>query len=170
MLDLARQNAPSASFVLADARRFSFQPAFHAVLSSFNSLAHAATLDELTCILRNARSALKHNGAVLFDLSMEEAYTSKWRGSFGENHRDVAWTVRPSYDRIAHSAQNHVTVSRRNGGSWDRTEFVITQRCFSEYEIRNALTRADFTRIASSDAERDLGMINESGRRFFLCV
>src|SRR5437879_1793467 len=36
MLDLARQNAPSASFVLADARHFSFVHIFDAVLSSFN--------------------------------------------------------------------------------------------------------------------------------------
>ena len=170
MIAIAQQNAPVADFILADARAFSLQPIFDAIISSFNSLAHAASLNELNSILGNARAALKQKGPLLFDLSMEEAYTSKWFGSFGDAHPDAAWIVRPTYDRDTHTATNAVTIFRRDGNSaWHRHDFSIHQRCFSEDEIRHALNHAGFTNVESYDAVRDLSMSGESGRRFFLC-
>jgi len=169
MIAIAQENAPQADFILADARAFSFAQIFDGVISSFNSLAHAATLDELTAILRNAKCALNNQGPLLFDLSMEEAYTSKWRGSFGDAHPDAAWIVHPHYDRDSRTATNSITLFRRNGDAWYRDDFAIHQRCFSENEIRSALAHAGFTNTDSYDAERDLGMTSESGRRFFLC-
>jgi SAM-dependent methyltransferase len=169
MIRIARENAPRTGFVIADAREFALAPQFDAVLASFNSLAHAADVDELVCILRNARAALKAGGLMLFDLSMEEAYGSKWRGAFGEAQDDVVWIVRPSYNRSARTATNDFAVFRRAGDSWQREDFTIHQRCFSKDEVHAALTRAGFTSIYSYDAERDLGMANESGRCFFLC-
>jgi SAM-dependent methyltransferase len=169
MIRIAQANAPRASFVLADARDFALAPDFDAVLASFNSLAHSTNVNELTCILRNARYALRPHAPMLFDLSMQEAYTSKWRGSFGEASPDVAWIVRPSFDLDTRLAQNDVTVFHHRGQTWLREDFSIHQRCFSESEIRSAITRAGFVRIESFDAESDLGMSNEHGRRFFLC-
>ena len=168
MITIAQQNAPQANFILADARSFSLAPTFDGIISSFNSLAHAATLDELAAILSNANHALKPNGTLLFDLSMEEAYTSKWRGSFGDAHSDAAWIVRPSYDRDSRTATNAVTIFHRNNTAWHRSDLTIHQHCFSEDEIRHALELARFTHIDSFDAERDLGMNGETGRRFFL--
>jgi SAM-dependent methyltransferase len=156
-------------FVLADARRFILAPQFDAVLSSFNSLAHASSVSELTAILHNAHAALKPEGKLLFDLSMEEAYTSKWRGAFGETHPDLAWMLRPSYDRTIHRARNDVTAFHRLGELWYRHEFTITQCCFSEEEICAAISAARFRNFVSYDAERDLGMTGEFGRRFFAC-
>lgn len=168
MLQLARQNAPGAEFVLADARVFSLQARFDAVLSNFNSMAHALSTDELQHIFANAQSALKRGGKFLFDISMEEAYTAKWRGSFGDAWRDVAYIVRPSYDRETHMATNQITVFGREEDEWVRHDVVITQRCFSEEEILGALLRAGFADVKSYDAERDLGMAKEFGRRIFV--
>jgi len=169
MLNLAQQNAPNAEFVLADARRFWLKQSFDAVLSSFNSLAHAASTAELTAILSNAHAALKPNGIFLFDISMEEAYTTKWGGSFGEAHDDLAFVVRPSYDSASRLAHNEVTFFQHDGTCWQRHDFTITQRCFSESEVRKALIQAGFRNLKSHDAERDLGMSGEFGRHFFLC-
>jgi SAM-dependent methyltransferase len=169
MIRIAKKNAPQTNFVIADARDFSLTARFDGVLCSFNSLAHAATVDELASILRNACAALTPNGLMLFDLSMEEAYASKWRGAFGEHHQDVAWIVRPSYDPSSRVAQNDCTVFRRTEECWGREDFTIHQRCFSEDEIRAAAMRTGFSKVVSYDAEHDLGMTNECGRRFFLC-
>ncbi len=169
MIRIARDNVPGADFILADARSFTFAPTFDAVISTFNSLAHAENITELSSILGNAHSALNPNGLMLFDVSMEDSYTSKWHGSFGEAQPDVAWIVHPTYSRQSHSAQNDVTVFRRVGLSWERDDFTITQRCFSESEIRAALSSAGSKIITTYDAERDLGMPDEFGRRFFLC-
>lgn len=169
MIRIAQENAPQVNFILADARQFTLAPQFDVVLSSFNSLAHSANLDELTVILRNTHSSLKPNGLLLFDLSMEEAYASKWHGAFGEAHEDVAWIVWPSYDPSARMASNDITVFRHYGDGWQREEFTIQQRCFSADEIRAALMQAGFAKIASYDAEHDLGMANEYGRKFYVC-
>jgi SAM-dependent methyltransferase len=169
MIRIAKKNAPFAKFVLADARNFSLAAQFDAVLSSFNSLSHASTSAELLQILRNARASLKPNGTLLFDLSMEHAYTAKWRGSFGDTQPDLAWIVQPSYNRQSHSAKNDVTLFTRSGENWRRIDFTICQRCFSEEEVCSALADAGFTQVSHYDAEADLGMANESGRQFFLC-
>lgn len=170
MLRIARTNAPSADSILCDARDFSFALPFDAVLSSFNSLAHASTVAELETILRNARRALKSGGSMLFDLSMEEQYQAKWRGSFGEVHDDAAWIVRASFNSNTRVARNDISIFRHDSSScWQREDFTFQQRCYSENEVRTALANARFTRIDSFDAARDLGIERESGRRFFLC-
>lgn len=170
MLRIARTNAPQADFVLADARDFRFTSPFDAVLSSFNSFAHAGSTAELTSILLNARSSLKVGGPMLFDVSMEEQYEAKWRGSFGEVHEDVSWIVRASFDREARIARNDITIFRRDSSlDWQRQDFAFHQRCHRESEIQAALKNAGFTHSQSFDAECDLGIQKESGRRFFLC-
>jgi len=171
MLRIAKENAPQADFVLGDARDFTFSSPFDAVLSSFNSFAHAINTEELEAILRNARAALRGGGAMLFDLSMEEQYISKWRGSFGEVHEDVAWIVRASFDRKEQAARNDITVFRRdNYSQWQREDFVFQQHCYLESQTRAALSNAGFTHVESFDAARDLEIAKESGRRFFLCL
>jgi SAM-dependent methyltransferase len=169
MIEHARQIAPRAFFFMADARNLYLEPNFDAVLSSFNSLAHASSLRELQQIFANVRAALKPSAPMLFDLSMEEAYTSKWRGSFGGAQDELEWTVRPSYDPTTRRARNDVSLFRRQGTSWHRHDFAIPQTCHSESEIQTALRRSGFHDVSCYDAERDLQMRHESGRLFFLC-
>jgi SAM-dependent methyltransferase len=169
MIGFARTNAPEALLFLADARGFSTTQCFDAVLSTFNSFAHASTISELEAIFRNVRAALKPDALFLFDISMEEAYTSKWRGSFGDVQEDVAWIVRPTYDAETKLARNDVTIFHRSSSYWHRTNLSISQRCFSEHEIRAALSAAGFHEVNSYDAERDLAMQKEAGRRFYVC-
>ncbi len=171
MLSLAREKAPHLPLILCDVKHFSLQPVFDGIISIFNSLAHTMRTDDLQRIFQNAQSALKTGGTFVFDLTMEDGYTAKWRGSFGEVHESVAWTVRPSYDARSKLACNDVTVFRRQAGDlWQRSDFRITQKCHAEHEIRNSLHAAGFRRIDSYDAERDLGMAGESGRTFFVAA
>ncbi|MGZ4815618.1 MAG: class I SAM-dependent DNA methyltransferase [Terriglobales bacterium] len=170
MLRLARQNAPGVPLILSDARCFALAPVFDAAVSTFNSLAHI-TGDDLRRVFRNVRASLNALGTFLFDLTMEDGYAAKWRGSFSEVHENVAWTVRPSYDSRAKLARNDVTIFRRQSGNiWQRSDFRIAQNCHSEYELRNHLNDAGFRRIDTYDAERDLGMDGEFGRRFFVAA
>jgi SAM-dependent methyltransferase len=170
MVNLARSNSPEAEFILADARNFSLPPVFDAVICNFNSLAHASTIEELTALLTNARAALNPHGRMLFDLSMEEAYTMRWQGTYGDVNDQVGWLVRVEYDGNSRIAHNHVTLFERDADDrWRRSDFTIDQKCHSEFEVHTALNAAGFSEIHSYDAERDLGMNGEFGRRFFLC-
>jgi SAM-dependent methyltransferase len=185
MLRLARQNAPKAEFILADARSFVFPRAnrsaaqghpnvagpiprqhFHGALCAFNSLAHLESIGELELVFRNVRAALLPGATFLFDLNMEEAYTSKWRGSFRFVAGDSVCVIKPSYDPGRHKGRNRVTVTHRN----QQSEFCIEQRCYSERSLRTALRSAGFAHIEVYEAQRDLGIAEESGRSFFLCA
>jgi SAM-dependent methyltransferase len=192
MLQCARQNAPGADFVLADARRLQLPRVFEGALSTFNSLAHLETAADLELVFRNVRAALATGAAFLFDLSMEAAYTSKWRGALATLGDDHVCILRPSYDRALRVGRNDVTLFRRveprapatrAGNSrphalgmasaaptdWIRMDFCIEQKCHSEDELRQALRAAGFREVDSYDSQRDLGIAGEWGRTFFLC-
>jgi SAM-dependent methyltransferase len=170
MLAIAGQIAPQASFVLADARDFSLPQRFDAVISTFNSFAHVETND-LECVFRNVRRVLRDDGLFLFDLTMEEAYRARWRGSFCSVGGDHTCVVRPAYDPEKKIATNFVTAFERSGDdeTWKRSDFQIVQNCHAREAVESALARAGFPDVQIKDAQQDLGMSGEAGRQFFLC-
>lgn len=200
MLRFARQNAPAATFFRADARTFALQRVenpiaieipitwieaplqstdtpvqFDFVLSTFNSLAHLETISDLIQVFANVRACLIPGSAFLFDLTMEEAYASKWRGSFALVADDHACIVQPTFDSATQTGSNHITIFELQAGPrersplYSRSEFTITQKCHPEADIRAALHRAGFHDVECFDAEQRLDMQGESGRSFFLC-
>jgi SAM-dependent methyltransferase len=181
MLRWARQNAPAAEFILADARSFALPPVFSGALSTFNSLAHIGNNTELETVFRNAHAALLPGAPFLFDLSTEEAYASKWRGSFGLAGHDYACVVQPSYDAARRVGRNQVTLfraetsphrdtpaDRERPSVWHRADFCIEQKCHAQSDLMLALNAAGFRHVETYDAQRDLGMAGEWGRLFFL--
>ena len=169
MIRLARQTAPNACFLVADASNFSFENAFSAAISAFNSMAHARSVEQLLLIFRNVRRALARDGAFVFDLSMEEAYLSRWRGRFSSQVDGLTFTLEPSYDRVSRTARNRISIANPDGKLVPNAAFTISQHCYSEDEIRDALRLAGFHEIESFDAEDNLAIPGERGRRFFRC-
>jgi SAM-dependent methyltransferase len=169
MLALATENVPQAKFLLADAREFDLPPVFDSAISTFNSLAHVETTEDLTRVFKCVYRALRPGSFFLFDLSMEEAYSSKWRGSFSVVEDNHACIVRPLYDPQTRIASNCVTLFEARLSVWQRTDFTITQKCHDEREVRAALAAAGFNEVKTFDAENDVGMTGENGRCFFLC-
>jgi SAM-dependent methyltransferase len=167
MVRLARQNAPGAEAVEGDARSFQLPEPVDAALSTFNSLAHIPSLEEMARVFRCVHSALAPGAPFLFDLSTEEAYATHWRGSFGIVAEEHACIVRPSYDPERRVGRNDITIFHRDG-QWRRVDLVITQRCYSEEELRGALSAAGFADIRTFDGERDIGLQGDAGRIFFL--
>ena len=72
MLAFARENAPAGNFISADARAFKLPGVYHAVVSTFDSLNHIMTLEELTMVFHNVHAALRKGGRFFFDLNTEE--------------------------------------------------------------------------------------------------
>ena len=62
MLRHARQNAPSAEFYCADARSFDLPTNFALVLSTYDSLNHLLTLEDLATVFRNVYRHLQIRG------------------------------------------------------------------------------------------------------------
>ena len=169
MIRLARRLPQAHAFWSPTRETFHFVNSFSGVISAFNSLAHASSAEQLLQIFRNVRRALARDAAFVFDLSMEEAYLSNWRGRFSSRSGELTFTLEPSYDRVSRIAQNQIRIANRNGDSASDTAFTISQHCYSEDEIRHALRLAEFHEVESFDAENDLAIAGERGRRFFRC-
>src|SRR5205085_3938096 len=100
--------------------------------------------------------------------TMEPGYTWRWRGSFTIVEDDCCCIVRPSYNALARTGHNQVTVFLRSEQGWRRSDFDIAQKCYTEEEVHLALARAGFAEVATYDAGSDLDMPGEFGRSFFV--
>ncbi|MBD0372026.1 MAG: class I SAM-dependent methyltransferase [Pyrinomonadaceae bacterium] len=168
MLRFARKHAPRSAFVLADARRFNLPQIFDAALATFDSLNHLMTLAELEAAMTNVHRALRPAGLFLFDMNLESGFLNHWADYFSIVEPDEVCVLRGQYDREQRVGRYDITMFRLEGEAWQRSDAVITERCYSMKEIKGALTSAGFKDFSVFDAERDLGLTDHTGRKFFL--
>lgn len=171
MLRFARQNAPAVEFILDDARSFRLPNVYHAVVSTFDSLNHIMTLEELTSVFRNVYAALRKGGLFLFDLNMEKGYMAFWQDSYDIVEDDLVCIVRSSYLPEERTARFDTTIFRLQGG-WQRSDLTLVQKCYSEAETQSALEAAGFIAIHAYayDGQWSLSeLTGEAERAFFVC-
>ena len=171
MLRFARENAPTGEFIVDDARYFKLPDVYHAVVSTFDSLNHIMTLEELTSVFRNVYAALREGGLFLFDLNMEEGYQICWQDSFGNVEDDEVCVVRLSYRPEEGTAQFDVTIFSLQEG-WQRSDLTLMQKCYSEAEVQSALEVAGFIGIHAYAYNEQCGLEKltpEAERAFFVC-
>ena len=168
MLDFARRRAPSAKFLLADARTFDLPPVHDAVVSTFDSLNHIMCLDELTNVFSNVHAALNDGGYFLFDVNTERGFILHWRDYFAIVESDHVCVLLGDYNPIDKIGRYDITMFRREHSVWQRTAATITERCYTVREIRSALRTAGFIDVSRHDADTELGLVDHIGRTFFL--
>jgi SAM-dependent methyltransferase len=168
MLRYARRNAPGVKFLRMDARSFRLPDSFDAVISTFDSLNHFLTLEELAMVFRQTRGALAPAGWFLFDMNVERGFLAHWRDYFAVVEENEVCVLRGEYDPEQKLGYYDITMFRRRGTSWQRSETSVSQRCYRQKEIERELARAGFSEILSFDAEKDLGLSDHTGRIFFL--
>lgn len=171
MLRYARANVPSASFMLADARNFTLEYSVGAVISTFESLNHVMSIEELGLVFRNVHKALADNGLFIFDIITEEAYQTQWHKSSGIIGENDACILKGSYDPDNRLGRTDITMFRLEE-EWKRSDITLFQRCYSPEEIQSGLEQCGFTEITLHHAGNDLGMDGELGvgRIFFVAV
>jgi SAM-dependent methyltransferase len=168
MLRYARRNAPAVEFIRADARSFNLQTSFDAIVSTFDSLNHFLTLEELSAVFRQARQSLASTGWFLFDMNVERGFLSHWRDYFAIVEKNEVCVLRGDYDPERKIGEYDITMFRRRGKTWQRADTTIYERCYEEREIKRELKRAGFGELLAFDAARDLGLVDHTGRIFFL--
>jgi SAM-dependent methyltransferase len=156
MLGFARENAPTAHFVAADARGFCFRSCFDAAVSTFDSLNHLLSLDDLEAAVRNVNRALVPGGLFVFDLNMAEAFRTEWRKSSTIAETDHLCYVRGRYDKERRLGVTEITTFRLNG-HWTRQDLTIYQRCYARSEVLRAIVESGFASVSSYTA-KSLGM------------
>jgi SAM-dependent methyltransferase len=170
MLDYARKNAPGIEFITADARTFDLGRQFDAVVSTYDSLNHVMSLDELTQVFACVKRSLRDGGWFVFDLNLEAGYLTQWKGSFGIVADDHAVVVRSSYDDEEREARFDATIFRLENG-WQRSDVTLTQHCYPVDDVVDALeqTAFDDVRVFACDSMRDVSEVTpESMRAFFV--
>jgi SAM-dependent methyltransferase len=170
MLEYARARAPEAEFLLEDARTLRFEARFDAVLSTFDSLNHVLTIEELESVFRNVHAALDGGGLFVFDLNMLESFETLWCGATADVQDDAVVITRASYDPLERTGRADITMFRFEG-AWERSDVAVLEKCYSEDQVRAALDRAGFYELWVRDA-CELGMCGDTalGRSFFFAV
>jgi SAM-dependent methyltransferase len=138
MLRHARENAPSAAFTQGDARDFTFETPFDAVLCTSASLNHMASLDDLRGVFTSVNRSLKEGGIFVFDINHPAQMSRYWHGrpTEGEIHPDFAWLITPKYDPSAGRGAFTVDIYRRPD----------ERRRFSLKNLAGRVTRTDSLR------------------------
>lgn len=169
MLRYARENAPEASFILADARFFLLPSSYQAVISTFDSLNHLLTVAELTAAFRNAYTALVPGGMLFCDLNIRRGFIEHGKSDFGIVEGDHVCVVRTHYDDELRLAYWDITIFNHHG-TWERTDLTLTQHAYEEEEICLALNEAGFSDIQVFDNEHCPESLPSLpfGRAFFL--
>lgn len=172
MLKFARENAPAVQFILEDARTFKLPDRYDVVVSMFDSLNHVMTIDELTTVFQNVRNCLKAGGLFLFDMNMEQEYVTDWQGYYGIVEDDHVCIFPNRYDSEKRIGTVEFTVFRLEYNHWRRSDFKLTQKCYSEEELRSALKSAGFDKIQAYAYEAQKGLVElteKAKKGFFIC-
>ena len=170
MIEIAKANARGADFHVQDARRALPGRGFAAVFSTFDSLNHMMTLEDLTLVFRNVREVLGAQGCFAFDLNMATAYETRWHGTFAYVEDDHVCTLRSSHDVAARTGVMDLTIFELAGNAWTRADISLVQRWYAEDEILAALGAAGFSdnRSFSADQPIAVGCPTLEGRMFFV--
>jgi SAM-dependent methyltransferase len=161
---LARVNAPGTEFIVDDARNFHVPEEFDAVVSTSDALNHMMSIEELKEVFNRVRSALRPGGYFAFDVNLPERYERVWNSSMGVATDDLAWIGEGTYKPLARTALYKITAFERQPSDlWKRSETTLTQRAYTETELRAALDGFEIAEVY--DAERDLGAASELGHK-----
>jgi len=170
MIEIAKRNAPEAHFTVADAREFTLDSNAAAVLSTFDSLNHVMTIDDLLKVFARVRVVLEPGARFVFDLNVKDGFEARWQREFSiVDDRDVI-VVKSSWDETSLIATADITIiERTEDGTLLRSDLTLKQRCYSESEICRALNEAGFPNVTVFDGNDDLGY-GGLGRAFFVAA
>ena len=168
MVRLARRNAPRAGFVVADAREYTQPDSYDAAICTFDSLNHLPTEGDLQRALRNVQESLRRDGLLLFDMNLEAGFLAGSPESYAVVKNDHVCIAESVFDAASGVGRCDVTMFRRENGFWRRRDVEIVEYCFSDKQIRSALSAAGYADVIAFDAHGDLGMANGVGRMFYL--
>ncbi|WP_375509342.1 class I SAM-dependent methyltransferase [uncultured Nostoc sp.] len=171
MLEYARQNAPNCKLILDDARFFELPPIFNAVSSMGLGFNHIWNLEELTGTFHNVYGALHHNGIFVFDLRLEDAYSSTLNNRLlGDVKDDYAWAMKNSYHPESKECRVFVTTFQlREKDCWKRLDSSFSVVGYSKAEVQSSLKNVGFTEVMIYDLKLDLELISETDMVCFVC-
>jgi len=159
LIELARRNLPGVDLRVQDARTLRLESRYDAALSTFDSLNHMLTSDDLCRVLVGVHRALEPGGLFVFDMNLQEAYSADVRQWVVRVSDEEVTMVRGLYDERTQKATTELIwfVRAGVGNCWRQHHSAVEERCYEPPEIVRALNSAGFRRIEVMQAT-DLGM------------
>ena len=154
LIAIARSSLPRTEFCVQDVRVLELTGHFEAALSTFDSLNHMLSLDDLHAALKGVHGVLDPGGLFVFDMNLEEAYTvdlHQWHVNISEG---TVGLVRGAYDFEKKQAATELIWLEREGQTdcWQRRDSVVEERCYAEGEILAAVYAAGFRDVKVTPA------------------
>ncbi|MBW4625286.1 MAG: class I SAM-dependent methyltransferase [Brasilonema octagenarum HA4186-MV1] len=167
MLEVARKNAPSANFILDDARFFTLPPTFHAAISTDVVLNYILSIEELENALHKVYEALLDNGIFGCEMYIEELCQSSWNksDSGGGVKDDHVWVDIWSYDSENKVGRKDTTIFELVNGMWQRLDRTFLLKLYSLADVQTALEKVGFTEVSIYDVKQDFGLEQTLGER-----
>jgi SAM-dependent methyltransferase len=160
----ARKELPEAEFHVQDARALSLDLRFAAALSTFDSLNHILSIEELRRVFMGVRKHLTDRGRFVFDMNDEQAYfmdLRQWAANVAEGSVGL---VRGTYDAAEKIASTELIWFKKEDASelWTQKRSVVQQRCYVPTEILAALSESGFRSVEAISAA-DAGVTSDLG-------
>jgi SAM-dependent methyltransferase len=170
LVAIAQRDLPQVEFFVQDVRHLELQGPFAGALSTFDSLNHMLTLEDLHAVFSGVHGTLGNGGLFVFDMNLEEAYSldlHQWTVNIRHNAVGLS---RGLYDPVTHTAHTELIWFTQSGSSecWQRRQSIVEERCYEKQDIVQALQFAGFRSIEVHSAI-DLSVDKEfgHGRYFF---
>ena len=103
-------------------------------------------------------------------MNLEEGFLAASPESYTVVKDDHVCVAESLFDPDTRVSRSDVTLFRRENGLWRRNDVEIREYCFSDKQIRGAISAAGYAQVIRLDASRDLGMSNGVGRMFYLAA
>ena len=162
LIAIAKREVPDVDWRVGDARHLHLERQYAAALSTFDSLNHVLTPEELQQIFAGVRGALQPGGLFAFDMNLDEAYRTDMRRWTVDVNDTTVSLVRGSYEPKSKKACTELIWFVRNEADdfWRQHRSAVEQRSYSQTEILSALEGTGFRDIECMPAE-EAGMIAE---------
>jgi SAM-dependent methyltransferase len=171
LIALARRRIPDIDLRVQDARKLVIEGHFDGVLSTFDSLNHILSLEDLEKVFVGVHSLLRYGGRFVFDMNVEEAYSLDLKQWSVDIKDTTVGLVRGQYDTFSKKARTELIwfVKPEDSDCWRQHRSIVEQRCYAQSEILRTLHSAGFrsTDVFTSieaGVTSDLGF----GRLFFV--
>ena len=164
LIALARKDLPGVNLQVQDATALHLESRYDAAISTFDSLNHMLTVEDLGKVLVGVHRALEPGGLFVFDMNLEEAYSADLRQWVVRARDEEVTMVRGLYDYSAKKASTELIWFFREGAGncWRQHRSFVEERCYEKPEILHGVAQAGFRHVEMTDAI-DAGMKAELG-------
>ena len=167
----ARERKLPLRVIRADMRDFRLPEPVDLVLSEYDAINHVPRRSDLRRVPAAVARALNPGGWFFFDVNNLAGFEKYWRDTWWIEKPGLILAMRSGHDLKRRKAWCDCDWFVREGRLWRRHTERVEEVCWSEEEIRHALSAAGFAGIRVWDAAPFLqgdGITTEGCRSFYL--